>query len=298
MTIPDLTEPADQLLRQCVEFGPDVLMILGADGRCRHVSPASTSLLGRVPDELLGTHLRDLAVPADQPVVDGWLASLACGHNALTVFRAQCGFGIWTWVEASARRLPMGAGIVLSLRDVGVRKEEEALLIEANELLRRRATLDPVTCLPNRGHFIAALQRELRRVQREAQPLALLAVGIDDMRLFNDLYGRDAGDVALRETATAIKVALARPGDIAGRLKGPTIGVILPGTALAGTPPVVDRLRQAVGDLAVEHAGTPSGRLSVTIGIAVAEPRTKAEGLLHEATCEMEVGRAARFALA
>ena len=274
-----------------------MLVVLSPDGRCRHVSPASAHLLGRAPDELTGASLQDLVLEADHHIVGDLLAGVETGRSSTTaVFRAHCAYGTWVWVEASARRMPGGAGAVLSLRDISTRKEEEALLIEANDLLRRRATLDSVTCLSNRGHFVAALQREVRRAHREEQPLALLAVGVDDMRLFNDLYGRDAGDVALREVATAIEIALARPGDLAGRMKGPTLGVVLPATALAGAVPVADRLRQAVADLALEHAGTPTGRLTVTIGLACSGPRSKAETLMQEASCEMEVARAAQDA--
>ena len=287
-------DPSDAIFRQCVEFGPDTMVVLTADGQCRHVSPASGLLLGRSPGELVGTRLHDMALDPDRPVVAKLLAELGAGRPlAMAVFRARCAFGTWVWVEASAQRLPGQEGAVLSLRDISARKEEEALLIEANDLLRRRATLDPVTCLANRGHFTAALQRELRRAHRESQPLALLAIGVDDMRLFNDLYGRDAGDVALREVATAVEIALARPGDLAGRMRGPAFGAVLPSTDLSGAAPVAERLRQAVGDLALEHAGAPSGRVTVTIGLACSGVRAKAEALMQEACCEMEVARAA-----
>ncbi len=65
------------------------------------------------------------------------------------------------------------------------------------------------------------------------------------MRLFNDFYGRDAGDVALREVAAALGGALSRPGDLAGRVEGAALGVVLPGTDLPGAATVADRLRQA-----------------------------------------------------
>ncbi len=295
--LPSQADPSEAFFRQCVQFGPDMMVVLDLDGRCRQVSHASNLLLGRDPDELSGTSLRDLVMETDQHIVDDLLAGLVAGRSsAMAVFRTRCTYGTWAWVEASARRLPAGAGAVLSLRDISARKEEEAMLIEANDLLRRRATLDPVTGLANRGHFTAGLQRELRRAYREAQPLALLAVGIDAMRLFNDLYGRDAGDVALREVATAVEVALARPGDLAGRIKGATLGVILPATPLSGAAPVAERLRQAVADLALEHAGVPSRRLTVTVGFACAGPRATAGALMHEASCEMEVARAAQDA--
>ncbi len=288
------TMALEDLHQQIADFMPDVVVLVRPNGRCDHVSPASIPLLGRTPGELADTALQDLAIESDRHIVADLLGELNAG-TSMTVasFRAQCGFGTWIWVEASARRLPAGAGAVLALRDISVRKEEEALLIEANELLRRRATLDPVTGLPNRGHFFATVERECRRAQRERGALTLLAVGVDEMRLFNDFYGRDAGDIALREIALAIEGALSRAADTAGRMSGPMVGVVLPGTDLAGAATVAERLRQAVNGMALEHAGVPSGRLTVTVSLVQADGRSRADALLREVVCEMEVARAA-----
>ena len=83
------------------------------------------------------------------------------------------------WMEGNARRVPAGAGAVLALRDITARKQSEAVLEEANSLLRRRASEDPETGLANRGHFIASLERELRRARRDGVGLAVLAAELD-----------------------------------------------------------------------------------------------------------------------
>lgn len=292
-----LAEPSDDLACRFMEYGPDVLVMLRPDGQCRHVTAASVPVLGRAPDTLAGRHLQDLVWEADHGAVGDLLDGLRNGApSATATFRVQGAFGTWIWMEAHARRMPAGGGAVLALRDISARKEEEAVLVEANELLRRRATLDPVTSLPNRGHFAAALERELRRGYRDATPVSLIAVGIDEMRLFNDFYGRDAGDVALREVAAALGAALSRPGDLAGRVEGPALGIVLPGTDLPGAATVADRLRRSLAELGLEHAGLPSGRLTVTVSLVCAEGRTNAAALLREAACEMQVARAASLA--
>ena len=286
--------PLEDPVRQLVEFGPDMMMVLRSDGRCRFASPASLSVLGRPPGSLSGVDLRELVLEADRHLLEDALAELRTGAAvSLTALRIYGAYGTCVWMEAHARRLPAGAGIVVVFRDIGARKDEEAVLVEANDLLRRRATLDPVTCLPNRGHFFATLERECRRAQREGTAIALLAISVDEMRLFNDFYGRDAGDVALREVAVAVEAALCRPGDMVGRLEGATLGVALPNTAAEGAANVADRLRQALAALELEHAGAPSGRLSVTVGLACHASRAKADKLLRHVLCEVEVARAA-----
>ena len=281
-------------IRQIVEFNPDVMLILRPDGRCRDVSAAVLPALGRPPAALQGTDLRDLVLEADHPILGTMFDQLEMEDGAVTAsFRLYSLGDGWLWMEANARRLPGAAGYVMSLRDISARKQEEAVLIEANDLLRRRATLDPVTCLPNRGHFLSMLEREQRRAHREDGSLSLLCVAVDEFSLFNDFYGRDAGDLALREVAVAVEGALCRPGDLAGRLEGAMLGILLPATDLAGAAAVADRVRHAIAALKLEHAGEPSGQVRMTLGIACSDTVSKGSTLLREAMCEIEVARAA-----
>ncbi len=283
----------DDALRQMLEFGPDVMLLLRPDGRCRHASGVALPVLGRPPSALVGMDLVDLVLEADQPVVLGLLAELKVADCGTAAFRMYSFGEGWTWMEANARRLPGSAGIVMALRDITARKQEEAVLVEANDLLRRRATLDPVTCLPNRGHFLSMLERELRRANREETSISLLCVAVDEFAQFNDVYGRDAGDLALREVAVAVEGTLCRPGDLAGRLEGAMLGVLLPATDLRGAAAVAERVRQAAAALRLEHAGEPSGRVMITLGLSCSDTLPKGGTLLREAMCEIEVARAA-----
>jgi diguanylate cyclase (GGDEF)-like protein/PAS domain S-box-containing protein len=280
--------------RQMVEFGPDVMVYVRPDGRCGQVSAASLRVLGRSAGSLIGADLREFVLDADRYLLDDLLTQLAVGEPGVpTAFRFYTIDTEWVWIEACARLLPGDAGAVLSLRDISMRKEEEAVLVEANDLLRRRATLDAVTCLPNRGHFTAAVERELRRAQREETTLALLVIGFDDLGGYNELHGRDAGDLALREIATAIESSLCRPGDSAGRLEGAMLGAVLPTTDLRGAAAVSDRIRLAVAALNLEYNAPEPRRVSVTVSFACSDRNAKADALLREAMCEVEVTRAA-----
>ena len=283
----------DDPCRLMFEFGPDVMVVLRPDGRCRHVSAASMAVLGRTPNTLVGTDVRDLVLEADRALVVTLLDALMMAENATASFRMYSRGEGWTWMEANARRLPGAAGIAMALRDITARKQEEAVLHEANDLLRRRATLDPVTCLPNRGHFLSMVERELRRAQREETSLSLLCVAVDEFGLFNDVYGRDAGDLALREVAVAVEGTLCRPGDLAGRLEGAMLGVLLPATDLPGAAAVADRVRQAIAALQLEHAGEPSGHVTITLGMACSDSLAKGGNLVRDAMGAIELSRAA-----
>ena len=156
----------DDSLPPMFEYGPDVMLVLRPDGRCRaRVGGIDAGCSGGQP----GCPGRDRSaadlVLGSRPFRDrgqDLLDKSGRGRRVQRPSSACTAYGDgWTWMEANARRLPGATGVAMSLRDITARKQEEALLIEANDLLRRRATLDPVTCLPNRGHFLSMLEREL-----------------------------------------------------------------------------------------------------------------------------------------
>ena len=276
-----LTEPA---LRLMVEAAPDILMLLQPDGRCRHVSPASMALLGHPPGALAGSNLRDLVLDDDRHAVGDMLDRLGTGEPGASVaLRVRRAGGGWVWMEGNARRAPAGAGIVVALRDITARKQGEAVLEEANSLLRRRASEDPATGLANRGHFTATLERELRRARRDGIGLAVLAADLDGFNLFIDLYGHEAGEEAIRKVAECVQGALRRPGDLAGRLSSGALGIMLPATVMAGATEVAGRLKDAVAALRIEHAGSLTGIVTISVGLVCSTPNSQASDLVEGA---------------
>ncbi|WP_158807871.1 GGDEF domain-containing protein [Beijerinckia sp. L45] len=82
----------------------------------------------------------------------------------------------------------------------------------------RLATTDALTGLLNRRRFDEALARETRRAVRKARPLSLLLLDADCCKGFNDRYGHQKGDEALRPIACAIMTAYDPAADIACRI--------------------------------------------------------------------------------
>src|SRR6202035_840196 len=65
---------------------------------------------------------------------------------------------------------------------------------------------------------------------------------------------------------------LQRAGDRFARYGGEEFVAILPATALAGGIAAAERMRAAVAALAIPHPLGKSGRLTVSVGVAAAEP--------------------------
>ena len=70
--------------------------------------------------------------------------------------------------------------------------------------LAKLAVRDPLTALLNRRSFVENVQREAIRATRYQHALFLFFMDIDRFKTYNDLYGHQAGDALLIETANLL----------------------------------------------------------------------------------------------
>ena len=112
--------------------------------------------------------------------------------------------------------------------------------------------LDPLTGVDNRQGFLKRLEA---RLQAEAVPrCALLLIGIDDFRAFNDMHGHAEGDVILQRVARRLRDASPRDAAI-GRVGSDEFGVLLPSIS---DPTLVRHIGAAILSMLSsphEHAG-------------------------------------------
>jgi diguanylate cyclase (GGDEF)-like protein len=168
----------------------------------------------------------------------------------------------------------LGWGGTRMIRQIRIREhlEEElrqagAALEQHNQALKTLAESDGLTGLANRRLFEDALAGELARARRGGSEFALILADVDFFKKYNDSYGHVAGDDCLRKVAAVIASGARRPGDLAARYGGEEFAVIMPDTGLEGAMTVANAIRSAVVGLALDHAGSPVGKVSVSLGV-------------------------------
>ncbi len=143
--------------------------------------------------------------------------------------------------------------------------ERTRALEDANAKLERLATVDPLTAVWNRRHFLELAGAELGRARRHGRRLSVFLLDLDHFKAVNDGYGHAAGDEVLRVAVSRAREAL-RTSDQIARFGGEEFAILLPETDLAGAHVVAERVRAAIAGapVAVEGRTVPiTGSLGV-----------------------------------
>ena len=152
-----------------------------------------------------------------------------------------------------------------------------------NRMLFEQSRTDPLTSLGNRLSLREDLEVLRDRAERYGHRYAVVLCDVDHFKAYNDRYGHLAGDDVLRRVAATISSSL-RAGDSAYRYGGEEFLMILPEQRTEAALATADRLRRAVEDLGIPHAGgTPLGVVTISGGVATSGGVEDADALLKAA---------------
>ncbi len=165
---------------------------------------------------------------------------------------------------------------------------EAAKMRLENRLLKRRVkeleqlvVQDTLTPLFNRRHFMEVLERWSWRAHRYGGNYGIIFLDVDGLKDVNDSLGHGAGDKLLIAVANVLLQNIRR-SDVAARLGGDEFAVMLDNADASGVAGKAQKLRCAVGDVAMEIDGqvvTPT----VSVGHAMIGAGKSAEEILLEA---------------
>lgn len=128
--------------------------------------------------------------------------------------------------------------------------------------LRRKAEMDPLTGVLNRGAF----ENMRTKLEEAPGPLALMIIDVDRFKEVNDTYGHEVGDKVLKKVADVIKNTF-RSQDCVARIGGDEFVVILAG-GMEKIKPVIRMKADSMNEkLAFPEDGLP--RISLSIGVAL-----------------------------
>src|SRR5437016_13330562 len=180
-----------------------------------------------------------------------------------------------------AALLAISALLFWLMTSVAISESRGAELAQSNreaallrERLHEQAMRDKLTGLYNRHYVEEWFGLELRRAQRNGWSIAAIMLDIDHFKRFNDTFGHEAGDLVLRELASALG-RTTRGSDVASRYGGEEFLVLLPECPFDAALRRAERMREEVAKLELRYGDKPLGPVTVSLGVAVFPVHTK-----------------------
>jgi len=262
----------------------DAVLHMSDDSVVTWVSPSLHRVLGYAPEDWIGHPVTDFLVPDDAARARANIKRCITQHEPVIarytthdkqgrVHRAES--YATPYVKTDGTR----DGIVVSfhLIDTQVAIEKE---------LERRARTDELTNLLNRREIFERLHNLTGPHLRTGHQIAVLFCDLDKFKEVNDLHGHRVGDEVLGAVANRLRASLRNEDDLAARVGGDELMVVLHGVhdqndALA----VAEKLRTAVAAPIPTRAGPL--QTTTSIGVALARPDETTEELISRADTAM-----------
>jgi len=278
---------ADQL-RFLTDAAPIGIFQTDAQNRYVYTNPHWSEMTGISAAEALGQswdvifESERLTSIDDLPV--GTMAQTEFGHRFEIQFRDSPS----RVVLITSKTIPGArggiAGWVGILADVTAEVGEEEAQSDVLDQLTALSRLDPLTGLGNRRALEDDLAVLEAQVARYGHRYCIALFDVDHFKAYNDMYGHQAGDEILSAVAANL-THQARGGDSVYRYGGEEFLCVFPEQSLDSGTTAVERMRLSIEKLAIPHAASDTGILTVSAGLAVldVEMSSSASAVLKEA---------------
>lgn len=187
-------------------------------------------------------------------------------------------------LDYSFRPIWMISGLIGLASSVGLNQLIKKDISVQEKLItqyRRAAMTDSLTGLANRQALDNALREAVHEFVPHRNPLSLILIDIDFFKKFNDKWGHQAGDAALKTVSRTAAAFFSGIGCVA-RFGGEEFAIAVPSVSLKEASKLAEEFRKFVGMTECEFMGQ---NLKMTVSVGVAELKTKenADDLIRRA---------------
>ncbi|MGM0534154.1 MAG: diguanylate cyclase, partial [Campylobacterota bacterium] len=216
------------------------------DGVITSVSTAFCEISGYSPQELIGSK-HNIVWHPDMP--QSLYAKL---WDTITSNKTWSGEiknrkknGQYYWVKASISPIfenNKKIGYTAIRQDITDKKRIEEISIT-----------DGLTGIYNRRHFNDVFEKAIQAAKRKDELVCFLLMDIDHFKQYNDTYGHQKGDEALKSFAQCLVEQTKRGDDMAFRLGGEEFGIVFKASSEQKALDYAQNIRKSIQDLGIEH---------------------------------------------
>lgn len=176
--------------------------------------------------------------------------------------------------------------ILMVTHDITDRKDTEQQLATAIGKLEELSFIDGLTQVANRRSFDETLHHYWRSSINQEQSMSLILLDIDYFKPYNDNYGHQQGDEALRLVGATLAKTSKRSTDLVARYGGEEFAILLPDTDAQGAIFIAQAICNAVAEQKIVHQYSKvAAHITVSLGVATLkpEPQLECKSLIEQA---------------
>lgn len=258
-------------------------------GNITYVSDAFCEISGYTKEEMIGNNHRLVRHPdMDDSLYKELWETISLGMVWVGEMKNLKKDGDYYWVQASVSptydEYGKKTGYTSVRQDITDKKKLEQISIT-----------DGLTNIYNRRYFDHVFSNKYNNTKRETTLEFFLILDIDHFKLYNDHYGHQYGDEALRNVARSLQKSLKREDDYCFRLGGEEFGVLFRADSKEKGLEFAEQIRGNIENLKIEHCkNSVSPYITISSGLVILtgtnnsiNSRTniykKADELLYEA---------------
>jgi diguanylate cyclase (GGDEF)-like protein len=167
-------------------------------------------------------------------------------------------------------RYPLINGYYLiSFSDITESYKYLQLMESINRKQQELLIVDGLTGVYNRRHFDSKLQSEIDRTAETGENLTFIIIDIDFFKQYNDTYGHQAGDTALKRVSKRVQEEIKEESELVFRLGGEEFGAIYSNYSLDESLEIAEKVKRGVESLKIEHKSSlVSSYVTISVGLA------------------------------
>ena len=145
--------------------------------------------------------------------------------------------------------------------------------------LEKASMMDYLTEAYNRHAGENRLMEDIARAQRSDDTMSLVMLDVDDLKLINDQYGHDVGDICLKHVASTVKGNI-RKSDWLARWGGDEFVLLLFNTKEEPSAKILERICTALKENPIHTAQGDEINLTLSMGVYQYDGRDDIKTLL------------------
>ena len=268
------------LFESAFKYSAIGMALVAPNGRWLRVNNAVTTIVGYSSEELSKIDFQTITHPEDLHSDLTYLMEMLEGirdtYQMEKRYIHKNGQTVWVLLSVSLVRNEdrRPRYFVSQIQDITEQKavlaelkQKSKELEEANRKLQQLANKDPLTNIHNRRAFSDRFNLELQNSLKSRTPISLLLIDVDHFKQFNDKFGHQAGDAALKKVTDVLKET-SRINDFIARYGGEEFAAILPYTDKQHCFAVAEDIRAKVAAI-----NGLQRSLTVSIGATTAIPQ-------------------------